>query len=96
MKNCPINGFFKGMFISGEVGYVKPTREFFDKVAEGIPGFKKENALVIGDSATSDLIGALDYGIDCCYINRRGKAVPEGLGVTFRADDLYGLYEILK
>ena len=95
IKSCPITPFFKDMFISGEVGEVKPSRGFFDKVAQGIKGFEKEKALVIGDSATSDLIGAIDYGIDCVYVNRRGKALPEDLAVNYKTDDLYGLYGIL-
>lgn len=93
--SCPITPFFRESFISGELGHVKPSKGFFDAVSERIEGFDKEYALVIGDSPTSDLAGALNYGIDCAYINRRGRALPDGMSPEYTFSDLRGLYEIL-
>ena len=95
IKNCPITPFFKESFISGELGHVKPSSGFFDAVSVRIKDFHKEYALVIGDSPTSDLAGALNYGIDCAYINRRGRALPDDIVPEYTFGDLRGLYEIL-
>ena len=95
IKNCPITPFFKESFISGEIGHVKPSSGFFDAVSDRIKDFQKEYALVIGDSPSSDLAGALNYGIDCAYINRRGRALPDDMAPEYTFSDLRGLYEIL-
>jgi len=95
IKHSPITGFFKDVFISEEIGYVKPSKEFFDHVSASIPGFDRKLALVIGDSITSDIAGAIGYGIDCCFVNRRSKAVPDGIKPDCTVNDLWGLIDIL-
>ncbi len=92
MKNCPISRFFSGMFISEEVGYTKPGVKFFEAVANGIEGFEKESAIVVGDSPTSDLVGANAYEIDCCYLNRRGKTLPDNIKANYTVNSLYEFY----
>ncbi len=76
-----IGKFFKGIFVSEEIGYSKPNKEFFEYVERNIEGFKKEEAIVIGDSLTSDIKGAIDYGIDTCWFNPSGKKTD--LNITY-------------
>ena len=57
------------IFISDEIGYNKPDREFFEYVESHIPGFDPERALVIGDSLFSDIRGGVEFGLDTCYLN---------------------------
>ena len=64
-----IDKFFTNVFVSEEIGYQKPKKEFFDYVANNIEGFNKEEAIVIGDSLSSDIKGAIEYGIDTCWFN---------------------------
>lgn len=87
--------YLKDVFISEELGFAKPQKEFFDKVAERIPGFQPEAALVIGDSLTSDILGGNNAGIDTCWYNLHGetnhtKAVP-----TYTVTDYGQLLELL-
>lgn len=96
MENCPLNRFFKGSFISEEVGYPKPGIRFFEAVAQKINNFDKTRALVIGDSPTSDLAGANAYGIDCCFVNRRGVPLPENITAKYTVSTLYELCGILQ
>ena len=72
IKKVGIDKFFKGIFVSEEIGYQKPKKEFFDYVSSKIYNFNKEEALVIGDSLTSDIKGAIEYGIDTCWFNPKG------------------------
>lgn len=65
-------GFFKKIFISGEMGVQKPQKVFFDKVlAEA--GIEAKDSIVIGDSEKSDIQGAVNSGIRSIYLNFDGE-----------------------
>ena len=49
---------FEAAFISEEAGAAKPNKAYFDYVRRQLPGMTDENALVIGDSLTTDMQGA--------------------------------------
>ena len=90
-----IRDCFLDLFISEELGYEKPAREYFDIVAERIPHFDREKTLLIGDSLSSDMRGGQNAGIDTCWFCRSEEAkLPEGLAVTYtvrNAEELYAL-----
>ena len=90
-----IRDCFLDLFISEELGYEKPAREYFDLVAERIPDFDREKALLIGDSLSSDMRGGQNAGIDTCWFCPSAEAkLPEGLTVTYtvrNAEELYAL-----
>lgn len=68
LDNADIRKYIKHLFISGEIGATKPDKAFFDYVLCRIDEKDKSKILVIGDSLTSDIKGALDSGLDCVYI----------------------------
>lgn len=70
--------YLSGLFISEEMGAIKPTRAFFDKMLCGI-GADVGDCLMVGDSLSSDAAGAAAAGMDCVWFNRRGAVRPEGL-----------------
>ncbi|MDD6094935.1 MAG: YjjG family noncanonical pyrimidine nucleotidase [Clostridia bacterium] len=59
--------WIKGCFISQEMGVSKPDKRFFDTVTEKIGDCDLSKYLVIGDSLTSDISGAYNYGIDSVW-----------------------------
>lgn len=61
--------YFKKYYISEEIGAHKPQKEFFEKVINDIGDINKSNYLVIGDSLTSDISGAVVSGLDSCFYN---------------------------
>ncbi len=69
LKDLPLMKYFENVFISEEIGFDKPYREYFDYVFEHIAETDKSKCLVIGDSLTSDIAGAVNYGIDSCWLN---------------------------
>jgi len=71
--------YFDDIFISQRIGFDKPRKEFFDTCAEKITGFSRENALIIGDSLTSDILGGINSGIRTCWFNPKGKARREDI-----------------
>lgn len=96
MEKCPIKPFFKGSFISEEVGFPKPGIKFFEAVADRIEGFDKGASLVIGDSPTSDLEGANTFGIDCCYVDRYQRELPLNIRADYTVSSLTELCGILQ
>lgn len=91
----PIKECFEQVFISEVVGYEKPKREFFDAVMEQIPDFDIKDAIVIGDSLTSDIKGGIDAGIDTCWYNPEGKRPPADMPITYVIKDLCEIYDIV-
>lgn len=61
--------YFRQLFISEQIGAQKPSQAFFKSVAHQIDHFKKADTLVIGDSLTSDILGAANYGLDSVWFN---------------------------
>lgn len=61
--------YFRHVFISEELGAQKPAAAFFDKVCDTIALTDRTKALIIGDSLSSDMLGAYHAGIDACFLN---------------------------
>ncbi len=95
MARVPIKEFIKQTFISDEIGAEKPAKAFFDCVESNIEGFDREHTLVIGDSLTSDIKGAINAGIDCVWYNPEGKPAPEGMNITYTVDNLADIENIV-
>ena len=64
--------YFKGIFISEKIGYNKPSIEFFERCFAKISDFKKEEAIIVGDSLSSDIQGGINAGIKTCHYNPTG------------------------
>lgn len=85
--------YFGKLFISGEIGYAKPDKRFFDTVLSDLGITDRRSVLVIGDSLSSDMAGAIGAGLDCCYLSANGGKTD--LPVTYTIDRLSALCEIL-
>ncbi len=88
IASAGIAPYFKNIFISEEMGLHKPQREFFDACFAAIPGFHREEALIIGDSLTSDIRGGNNAGIRTCWFNPQGKPRMEGVHVDYEVSAL--------
>ena len=93
--NSAIAPYFQGVFISEEVGVGKPDPAYFDYVFHAVPGLARDNALVIGDSLTSDIQGANNAGLPCCWFNSKGQPRPQGLRIDYEIRALEELYAIV-
>jgi len=86
--------YFRGLFISEEIGAGKPAPEYYDHVLRTIGCAEKHAYLAVGDSLTSDCAGAAAYGIDICWFNPQNK--PDGgLKLTYTIQHLSELEAIL-
>lgn len=93
--NSAIAPYFQGVFISEEVGVGKPDSAYFDYVFHAVPGLARDNALVIGDSLTSDIQGANNAGLPCCWFNPKGQPRPQDLRIDYEIRALEELYAIV-
>ena len=93
--NSAIAPYFQGVFISEEVGVGKPDPAYFEYVFRAVPGLARDNALVIGDSLTSDIQGANNAGLPCCWFNPKGQPRPQGLRIDYEIRTLEELYAIV-
>ena len=93
--NSAIAPYFQGAFISEEVGVGKPDPAYFDYVFHAVPGLARDNALVIGDSLTSDIQGANNAGLPCCWFNPKGQPRPQDLRIDYEIRALEELYAIV-
>ena len=87
--------YFEGVFVSEDVGFEKPDARYFEAVAESIPGFNKKDAIIVGDSLSSDIKGGIGFGIDTCWFNPRGKEKPNDMNITYTVKELSELEDII-
>ena len=93
IKDSGLVNKINGYFISEEIGFKKPQKEFFDYVIEKIEEKDKSKILVVGDSLSSDIQGGINAGIDTCFINWNNTQTD--LDINYTVNNLYELKNIL-
>ena len=77
------------------MGCAKPEKRFFDLVAASIPNFVLSEAIVIGDSLSSDILGGINAGLDTCWYDPAGKPAPSDMTITHTVTRLNEILTIL-
>lgn len=95
LDSAGIRPYFDQIFISETTGYHKPEKEYFDFCFSHIADFNRAQALLIGDSLTSDIQGGKTSGIDTCWFNPSRKVAPEHLKPTYEIYSLDDLKQII-
>lgn len=85
----------QGVFISEEVGWRKPQKQFYEFCFSHIPNFQRAEALAIGDSLTSDILGGNNAGVDTCWYNPGGAVNDCGVQVDYEIRRIEELLTIL-
>lgn len=92
MKGSGMDKYFLKRFVSEEVGFPKPRKEYFDYCFANIADFDASKTLIIGDSLTSDVQGGVNAGIDTCWYNPKHEINVLGIKPTYEIDDLQNLF----
>lgn len=95
LKLSGLDKLFDDVFISDEIGTEKPGKGFFDAVWARIGPCSREEALLVGDSLTSDMQGAVNAGISGCWYNPGAQENDTGLAVDYEIRNLWEITEIL-
>lgn len=91
-----IDGIFNGAFISDDVGYAKPSKEFFNFVLDNIPKASNYEIMIVGDSLTSDIKGGNNMGFKTCWFNPHHLPLKDGFKVDYQLDNLDNIFDVLK
>ncbi len=73
IEKSGLKPYFDKIFISEEIGYQKPQKEYFEHIINHIPEKNKTKILIIGDSQSSDILGGVNSGIDTCWYNPKNE-----------------------
>lgn len=95
LMDAGLTDYFDQIFISGRVGSHKPEKAYFDVCFAAIPDFRREEAILIGDSLSSDILGAKNAGIASCWFNYRRKPKRDDIVPDFTILSLDELKTIL-
>ena len=91
LADSELNGIIDGIFVSEEAGAQKPQKEYLDYVLSRLKAPDRSRVLRVGDSLSSDIKGAVDYGLDSCWLNRKGASTD--LPITA---EVHSIPEILR
>ena len=70
LEEARILRYFEDTYISMDIGYDKPDVRFYQEALRRA-GLQPSEVLMIGDSMTTDVLGAQNAGIDARYFDRK-------------------------
>ena len=73
LERAGILPYFEDTYISMDIGYDKPDIRFFQEALRRC-GLQPNEVLMIGDSMTTDVLGAQAAGIEALFFDRRSNA----------------------
>ena len=92
---CGLTDYFDTIILSEDAGVNKPSPLFFDYALK-VSGADKASTLMIGDNLQTDILGALNAGIDALLFNRWDVNADEAdPRPTFVVDRLLEIKELL-
>jgi len=74
IERSPIAGLFEAVVVSEEVGVQKPEAGIFQVAFDLLGISDRSQAIMVGDSLSSDVQGGANFGIATCWLNRRPGA----------------------
>ena len=92
---CGLRDYFDTIILSEDAGVNKPAKAYFD-YAFKVSGANRKTTLMIGDNLQSDILGALNAGLDAMLFNR-WQVPPEDIPQepTFIVETLSAIKTIL-
>ena len=71
IRRAGIDRYFDHLFVSSDIGAVKPHAAFFDACFAAIPDFERSRAAILGDGIGSDIRGGIQAGLHTIWYNQR-------------------------
>ena len=92
---CGLRDYFNTIILSEDAGVNKPSPLYFDYALKA-SGASRDTTLMIGDNLQTDILGALNAGLDAMLVNRWQVDVSESPQTpTFVVDTLRDILQIL-
>lgn len=97
MASTGLDKLIEHLYISEDMGVNKPEKEFYDICLEGI-GEPKETCIMVGDSLSSDMLGAKNAGLASVWFMPSGDvdAAVREYDIDYCASNYDELFEVLK
>ena len=92
---CGLYDYFDTIILSEDAGANKPSKQFFDYAFEKT-GAKPETTLMIGDNYNTDIIGAMDAGLDTLLYNRWDSSFVPPRKPTYIVNKLEEIMKLIK
>lgn len=96
IKASGLDRICHGIFLSEEIGCDKPQRSFFDACFAKIEDFVPENAIILGDSLSSDIAGGKNAGIKTCWFNPQRRPLTGKVKPDFEISALFEFLDIVR
>ena len=92
-----LDRYIDGLFVSEDMGVAKPAAEFFDIILNRI-GEPRESCIMIGDSLTSDMLGAKNASMTSVWFMPDGNVeeAVKAYDIDYCASSFGELYGILE
>ena len=87
---------FDVLVISEQFGIAKPHRDIFDHALTLMGCPARDRVLMVGDNPDSDILGGINAGLDTCWVNLDGRAVPDAITPTYQVTSLAELERRLR
>lgn len=96
LKDSGLEKYFTKIFISEDVGYKKPDREFFEYVFNQIENFNKKETVIVGDMLHADILGGYQAGIDTVWVNNKDFKYYVDVKPTYEIQHVRELYTLFN
>lgn len=96
IKSAGIQKYFKDIFVSQDIGFNKPDKRYFDMAFKKIENFLPDEAVIIGDSLSSDILGGNNAKIKTVWFNPNGLENSLNVKIDAVAKKLSDIPDILK
>lgn len=94
-RQAGIYDLFDTIIVSDEIGFAKPSHDFFQYTFEQINFPEKKKVVIVGDNLNSDIKGGNNFGISTCWYNYHQKENDTEVQPKYEAknmDDLRSLF----
>ncbi|MGN1344279.1 MAG: YjjG family noncanonical pyrimidine nucleotidase [Traorella sp.] len=82
-----LSSYFKYLFISEEMGCVKPQKEYYDEILKQTH-LSANEIMIVGDSLSADMLGAVNHGFVSVWYNPKHELNLDQLAIDYVIDDL--------
>lgn len=97
LENTNTSHFFEWVVVSEDVGVAKPDPKIFDYALDKIGrNVDKSHILMVGDTLSSDILGANKSGIASCWFNPHHQNSEAGIIPTYEIHSMLDLVAIVS
>ncbi len=72
LKRVNLDGYFKDVFCYNEIGFSKPSKQYFDYILNKL-NVERKHVIMIGDDYEKDYLGAKENGISALLYTPSGE-----------------------